>query len=199
LRWQSAAGRVVIRLGGSGSTAHLSGELFRTMANINIVHIPFKGAPSAALGVIGGQVEMALLNLPPTLPQVKSGRLKGLAVTTAKRTSAIPDLPTIAEAGVPGYEASTWYGVMAPAGTPGEITGRLYTAIIADLRTDDTRARIAADGWEVVGSTPRSLPRYSNAISRSGRASSRSPVRAPMSGPRHSALMFASLTTFAQR
>jgi len=140
--------------GGSGSTAHLSGELFRTMANINIVHIPFKGAPSAALGVIGGQVEMALLNLPPTLPQVKSGRLKGLAVTTAKRTSAIPELPTIAEAGVPGYEASTWYGVMAPAGTPGEITGRLYTAIIADLRTDDTRARIAADGGEVVGSTP---------------------------------------------
>ncbi len=89
--------------GGSGSTAHLSGELFRTMANIKIVHIPFKGAPSAALGVIGGQVEMALLNLPPTLPQVKSGRLKGLAVTTAKRTSAIPELPTIAEAGVPRY------------------------------------------------------------------------------------------------
>ena len=92
------------------------------MANIKMVHIPFKGAPSAALGVIGGQVEMALLNLPPTLPQVKSGRLKGLAVTTAKRTSAIPELPTIAEAGVPGYEASTWYGVMAPAGTPNEIT-----------------------------------------------------------------------------
>ena len=143
--------------GGSGSTAHLSGELFRTMANIKIVHIPFKGAPSAALGVIGGQVEMALLNLPPTLPQVKSGRLKGLAVTTAKRTSAIPELPTIAEAGVPGYEASTWYGVMAPAGTPNEITGRLYTAIIADLRTDDTRMRIAADGGETVGSTPEEL------------------------------------------
>ena len=140
--------------GGSGSTAHLSGELFRTMANIKIVHIPFKGAPSAALGVIGGQVEMALLNLPPTLPQVKSGRLKGLAVTTAKRTGAIPELPTIAEAGVPGYEASTWYGVMAPAGTPSDITGRLYTTIIADLRAEDTRARIAADGGEVVGSTP---------------------------------------------
>src|SRR3954470_11595662 len=118
--------------GGSGSTAHLSGELFRMMANIRVVHIPFKGAPSAALGVIGGQVEMALLNLPPTLPQVKSGRLKGLAVTTAERGAAIPELPTIAEAGVPGYEASTWYGVMAPAGTPGEITGRLYTAILAD-------------------------------------------------------------------
>jgi len=162
--------------GGSGSTAHLSGELFRTMANIKIVHIPFKGAPSAALGVIGGQVEMALLNLPPTLPQVKSGRLKGLAVTTAKRTSAIPELPTIAEAGVPGYEASTWYGVMAPAGTPNEITGRLYTAIIADLRTDDTRARIAADGGEVVGSTPeefaatlkRDLAKWTRVVKESG-------------------------------
>ncbi|HYK12962.1 MAG TPA: tripartite tricarboxylate transporter substrate-binding protein, partial [Burkholderiales bacterium] len=153
-----------------------SGELFRTMANIKIVHIPFKGAPSAALGVIGGQVEMALLNLPPTLPQVKSGRLNGLAVTTAKRTSAIPELPTIAEAGVPGYEASTWYGVMAPAGTPGEITTRLYTAIIADLRTEDTRARIAADGGEVVGSTPevfaatlkRDLAKWTRVVKESG-------------------------------
>jgi tripartite-type tricarboxylate transporter receptor subunit TctC len=162
--------------GGSGSTAHLSGELFRTMANIKIVHIPFKGAPSAALGVIGGQVEMALLNLPPTLPQVKSGRLKGLAVTTAKRTSAIPELPTIAEAGVPGYEASTWYGVMAPAGTPGEITTRLYAAILADLRTEDTRARIAADGGEVVGSTPeefaatlkRDLAKWTRVVKESG-------------------------------
>jgi len=169
-------GQLSFGSGGSGSTAHLSGELFRTMANINIVHIPFKGAPSAALGVIGGQVEMALLNLPPTLPQVKSGRLKGLAVTTAKRTSAIPELPTIAEAGVPGYEASTWYGVMAPAGTPNEITGRLYTAIIADLRTDDTRARIAADGGEVVGSTPeefaatlkRDLAKWTRVVKESG-------------------------------
>jgi tripartite-type tricarboxylate transporter receptor subunit TctC len=162
--------------GGSGSTAHLSGELFRTMANIKIVHIPFKGAPSAALGVIGGQVEMALLNLPPTLPQVKSGRLKGLAVTTAKRTSAIPELPTISEAGVPGYEASTWYGVMAPAGTPPEITARLHNAIIADLRADDMRTRIAADGGEVVGSTPeefaavlkRDLVKWTRVVKESG-------------------------------
>jgi tripartite-type tricarboxylate transporter receptor subunit TctC len=162
--------------GGSGSTAHLSGELFGTMANIKIVHIPFKGAPSAALGVIGGQVEMALLNLPPTLPQVKSGRLKGLAVTTAKRTSAIPELPTISEAGVPGYEASTWYGVMAPAGTPPEITARLHNAIIADLRADDMRTRIAADGGEVVGSTPeefaavlkRDLVKWTRVVKESG-------------------------------
>ncbi|MEO7727404.1 MAG: tripartite tricarboxylate transporter substrate binding protein [Burkholderiales bacterium] len=169
-------GQLSFGSGGSGSTAHLSGELFRTMANIRIVHIPFKGAPSAALGVIGGQVEMGLLNLPPTLPQVRSGRLKALAVTAAKRAAAIPELPTIAEAGVPGYEAVTWYGVMAPAGTPPEITSKLYAAIIADLRTEDTRSRIAADGGEVVGSTPeefaatlkRDLAKWRRVVKESG-------------------------------
>ena len=119
---------------------------------------------------------MGLLNLPPTLPQVKSGRLKGLAVTAAKRASAIPELPTIAEAGVPGYEAVTWYGVMAPVGTPSEITSRIYAIIIADLRTADTRARIAADGGEVVGSTPeefaavlkRDLAKWTKVVKDSG-------------------------------
>jgi tripartite-type tricarboxylate transporter receptor subunit TctC len=147
-------GQMSFGSGGSGSSAHLSGELLRLLAGINIVHVPFKGAPSAALGVIGGQVEMGLLNLPPTLPQVRSGRLKALAVTTVKRAAALPELPTIAEAGVPGYEASTWYGVMAPAGTPSDITAKIYAGIIAGLRTDDMRARIAVDGGEVVGSTP---------------------------------------------
>jgi tripartite-type tricarboxylate transporter receptor subunit TctC len=147
-------GQLSFGSGGSGSSAHLSGELFRLMTGIRIVHIPFKGAPSAALGIISGQVEMGLLNLPPTLPQVRNGRLKGLAVTTLKRAAAVPDLPTIAEAGVPGYEAATWYGIMAPAATPADIMARLYSIIIADLRTNDTRARIAADGGEVVGSTP---------------------------------------------
>ena len=152
---RSRPGELSYGSGGSGSTAHLSGELFRTMANIRIVHIPFKGAPAAAVGVIGGQVEMGLLNLPPTLPLVRNGRLKGLAVTTLKRASALPDMPTIAESGLPGYEAATWYGVMAPAGTPPEVISRLAAAIIADLRTADTRALIAADGGEVVGSTPQ--------------------------------------------
>ena len=169
-------GQLSFGSGGSGSTAHLSGELFRSMANIAVVHVPFKGAPSAALGVISGQVEMGLLNLPPTLPQVRSGRLKGLAVSTAKRVNAIPELPTIAEAGVPGYEASTWYGVMAPAGTPAEIIARLHALITADLRTDDTRGRIVADGGEVVGSTPeefaavlkRDLAKWTKVVRESG-------------------------------
>lgn len=173
---KSRPGELSYGSGGSGSTAHLSGELFRSMANIQIVHIPFKGAPAAALGVIGGQVEMGLLNLPPTLPQVRSGRLKALAVTTAKRSSAIPEMPTIAESGLPGYEASTWYGVMAPAGTPSEITARIYAVISADLRTEETRARIAADGGEVVGSTPeefaavlkRDLAKWTKVVKDSG-------------------------------
>ena len=173
---RSRPGELSYGSGGSGSTAHLSGELFRSMANIRVVHIPFKGAPAAALGVIGGQVEMGLLNLPPTLPQVRTGRLKGLAVTTLKRSSAIPEMPTIAESGLPGYEASTWYGLMAPAATPSDITARLYAVISADLRTADTRARIAADGGEVVSSTPeefaavlkRDLAKWSKVVKDSG-------------------------------
>lgn len=140
--------------GGNGSTAHLSGELFRTMANIKMVHVPFKGAPSAVLGVMTGEVSLAILNLPPALPHVKSGRLKALGVSTAKRSSAVPELPTIAEAGLPGYEATAWYGVLAPAGTPAEIVARLNTEIVKGLRTEDLRKRIAADGGEVIGSTP---------------------------------------------
>jgi tripartite-type tricarboxylate transporter receptor subunit TctC len=146
--------------GGSGSTAHLSGELFRTMANIKIVHIPFKGAPSAALGVIGGQVEMALLNLPPTLPQVKSGRLKGLAVTTAKRTSAIPELPTIAEAGVPGYEFDNWYGLWAPAGTPAAVVRKINEEVNRALMTPALQTRFAESGIETMGGSPERFAAY---------------------------------------
>jgi tripartite-type tricarboxylate transporter receptor subunit TctC len=143
--------------GGNGSTAHLSGELFRSMAGLNLVHVPFKGAPSAALAIMGGQVELGLLNLPPTLPAVRSGKLRGLAVTSAKRFGAVAELPTIAEAGVPGYEATTWYGIMLPAGASNEITQKLNSVILVALKSDDTRQRIAADGGEAVGSTPEEM------------------------------------------
>ncbi len=162
--------------GGSGSSAHLSGELFRMLAKVRMVHIPFKGAPSAALGVIGGQVELALLNLPPTLPLIKSGRLKALAVSTASRSEALPQLPTIAEDGLPGYEASTWYGVMAPAHTPAEITDKIYTVIMAGLRQQETRSRIVSDGAQVVGNSSeefsallkRDLAKWTRVVKESG-------------------------------
>lgn len=140
--------------GGNGSTAHLSGEMFRTLAGINLVHVPFKGAPAAVLGVITGEISMAILNLPPALPHVKSGRLKALGVSTPRRSAAVPDLPTIAESGLPGYSATAWYGVLAPAGTPREIILKLNVEIVKILRTDEVKKRIASDGGEVIGSTP---------------------------------------------
>ncbi len=140
--------------GGNGSTAHLSGEMFRTLAGINLVHVPFKGAPAAVLGVITGEISMAILNLPPALPHVKSGRLKALGVSTPRRSAAVPDLPTIAESGLPGYSATAWYGVLAPAGTPREIILKLNAEIVKNLRTDEIKKRIASDGGEVIGSTP---------------------------------------------
>ena len=140
--------------GGNGSTAHLSGEMFRTLAGINIVHVPFKGAPAAVLGVITGEISLAILNLPPALPHVKSGRLKALGVSTARRSAAVPELPTIAESGLPGYAATAWYGVLAPAGTPRDIVMKLNAEIVKSLRTDEMKKRIASDGGEVIGSTP---------------------------------------------
>lgn len=147
-------GELTFGSGGNGSTAHLSGELFRTLAGIRIVHVPFKGAPAAVLGVITGEISMAILNLPPALPHVKNGRLKALGVSTPKRSAAVPDLPTIAESGLPGYSATAWYGVLAPAGTPREIIMKINAEIVKGLRTDEMKKRIASDGGEVIGSTP---------------------------------------------
>jgi len=146
------------------------------MAGLQLVHVPFKGAPSAALAIMSGQVELGLLNLPPTLPAVRTGKLRGLAVTSAKRFTAVAELPTIAEAGVPGYEATTWYGIMLPAGAPPDITQRLNGVILAALRSEDTRQRIAADGGEAVGSTPdemiaiirRDLAKWTKVVNESG-------------------------------
>jgi tripartite-type tricarboxylate transporter receptor subunit TctC len=147
-------GELTFGSGGNGSTAHLSGELFRTLAGIRIVHVPFKGAPAAVLGVITGEISMAILNLPPALPHVKNGRLKALGVSTPKRSAAVPELPTIAESGLPGYSATAWYGVLAPAGTPREIIMKINAEIVKGLRTEEMKKRIASDGGEVIGSTP---------------------------------------------
>lgn len=147
-------GALTFGSGGNGSTAHLSGELFRTMANVNMVHVPFKGAPFAVIGVMTGEISLAILNLPPALPHVKSGKLKALGVSTVKRSSAVPDIPTIAEAGLPGYDAGTWYGLLAPAGTPSEIITRLNAELVKGLRSDDMKKRIAAEGGDVAGGTP---------------------------------------------
>ncbi len=140
--------------GGNGSTAHLSGELFKMLANVKMVHVPFKGAPSSVLAVMSGEVELAFPNLPPALPQVRTGKLRALAVTTSKRFSALPDIPTIAESGVSGYEARAWFGLLAPAATPRPIVTKLNALVVKIVRSADMRERLLADGAEAIGSTP---------------------------------------------
>jgi tripartite-type tricarboxylate transporter receptor subunit TctC len=147
-------GELTFGSGGNGSTAHLSGEMFRTMAGINIVHIPFKGSPAAVIGVIAGQIAMAFPNIPPALPHVRNGKLKALAVTTAKRSAAVPELPTVAESGIPGYEATAWFGLLAPAGTPPAIIARLNAATVKIIQLREMQERLGAEGTEAVGNTP---------------------------------------------
>lgn len=139
---------------GNGSTAHLSMELFKTMTGSNIVHIPYKGSAGVLADVMGGQIAVTIDNMPPYVPQVRAGKIRALAVSTAKRSSAMPDLPTIAEAGVPGYEAGAWFGLLAPAGTPKAIVAQLSAESARILKLPDVSKRISELGAEPVGSTP---------------------------------------------
>jgi tripartite-type tricarboxylate transporter receptor subunit TctC len=124
------------------------------MAGIDMVHVPYKGGAPALTEVIGGQIQMIVQTLLQAQPHIRSGRLRALAVTSATRARAAPDRPTMAEAGLPGYEVTGWYGVIAPPRTPAWIVARLNTDIVAALNAPDVRERLAADGSEVVGSTP---------------------------------------------
>ncbi len=139
---------------GNGSTAHLSMELFKTMTGSNIVHIPYKGSAGVLADVMGGQIAVTIDNMPPYVPQVRAGKIRALAVSTAKRSSAMPDLPTIAEAGVPGYEAGAWFGLLAPAGTPKAIVMRLSAENARILKLPDVSKRISELGADPVCSTP---------------------------------------------
>lgn len=139
---------------GNGSTAHLSMELFKTMTGSNIVHIPYKGSAGVLADVMGGQIAVTIDNMPPYVPQVRAGKIRALAVSTAKRSSAMPDLPTIAEAGVPGYEAGAWFGLLAPVGTPKAVVAKLSAESARILKLPDVNKRISELGADPVGSTP---------------------------------------------
>ncbi len=131
---------------GSGSTLHLAGELFKSLAGVDIVHVPYRGA-TGITDLIAGAVQLSFAGLPQTLPHVKAGRLRALAVTTLRRAAAVPDLPTIAEAGVPGYEVDPWYGVIAPAGTPRAIIDRLNAAFAQALAAPDVKENSCCRDW----------------------------------------------------
>jgi tripartite-type tricarboxylate transporter receptor subunit TctC len=139
---------------GAGQSTHLSMELFKTLAGVDIAHIPYKGSSPALTDLLGGQVPMMFDNMPSSLPHVKAGKLRALAVSTLKRSPALPQLPTVAESGLPGFEVSVWFAVLAPAGTPREIVQRLNGALVKALQSPDVKQRLADQGAEPVGNTP---------------------------------------------
>jgi tripartite-type tricarboxylate transporter receptor subunit TctC len=147
-------GQITFASGGSGTANHLSSEMFRYYAGVDLVHVPFKGTGPALTAVLGGQVQMMFSNMLPAMPHVRAGKLRGLAVTSAQRSPAAPDLPTVAESGYAGFEATSWHGVVVPAATPAPIVKRLYTELRQITEQSDVKDRFAADGTLVVGSTP---------------------------------------------
>ncbi len=140
--------------GGPGSTPHLSGALFAVMAGIDIVHVPYKGTGPATADLLGGQVQMAFFGIPPLLPYIKSGKLRALAVTGARRSPELPEVPTVHEAALPGYEVSPWYGLLAPAGTPRAIVELLNAEVTKIVRSPQMKEKLASQGAEPAGGTP---------------------------------------------
>ena len=138
---------------GAGSPHHIAGEWMKLLAQIDIIHVPYKGGGPQLVDLMGGHVHSGFVALPVVAPQLKSGKVRVLAVTTAKRSPAIPDVPTLRESGLEGFDVSQWYGVVVPAGTPAEITAKLHTDLVELLRLPDIKARMADLGAEPVGST----------------------------------------------
>ena len=157
---KSNPGKLTYASAGAGGTIHLSAELFKSMTGITMEHIAYKSSPIAHIDIIGGQVHAMFDAMPTALPQVKAGKLRALAVTTAQRSSQLPELPTVAEAGVPGFEAAGWFGFAAPAGTPQDVVIKLTREIVRILNLPDVKERLIAQGAEPVGDTPEEFAKY---------------------------------------
>jgi tripartite-type tricarboxylate transporter receptor subunit TctC len=157
---RSRPGALNYASGGIGSTPHLAAALFAAMAGIRIAHVPYKGTGPAVTDLLGGQVQMAVLGIPTVLPHVRSGKLRPLAVTGKRRSPELPEVPTVDEAGVAGYEVSPWYGLLAPAATPSAIVARLSAEVNAVVRRAEFKQKLAAQGAEPEGSTPEEFAAY---------------------------------------
>lgn len=153
-------GRLTFGSAGIATSGHLAGELLRSMAHINITHVPYKGSAYALTDAISGQIDLYFGAMASPMPHVKAGRLRALAVTSLRRAAAAPDLPTLDEQGVKGFETSTWYGVAAPAGTPGDIVGKLHDEIVRIIKLPEVRERLAAEGADFVGDTPAEFTNF---------------------------------------
>lgn len=158
-------GKITYGSPGSGASPHVSGELFKSMTGTDLLHIPYKGSAPAMTDLLGGQTSVMFDNMPSAIQHVRSGKLRPIAVTTAKRSPELPDVPTIAEAGVPGYEATSWFGMFAPAGTPKPVLDKLHAALIKVLNQADVKKKIAEQGGDVVAETPEQFAAFIKAES----------------------------------
>jgi tripartite-type tricarboxylate transporter receptor subunit TctC len=145
---------------GNGTGGHLSGELFKMLAGVQLLHVPYKGVAPAIIDVVSGQVTMTFASILSSLPQVKAGKLRALAVTGSQRSPAAPQLPTMVEAGVKAYESATWYGLLAPAATPPDIVSKLNTEVVAILKNPEMHDRLSKEGADPVGNTSAEFGRF---------------------------------------
>lgn len=157
---KSRPGELIAGSAGTGTNPHLSLALFTSMAGIKVVHVPYKGSGPGIIGLLSGEVGVFVPSVPSAMPHIKSGRVRPLGVTTSARAETLPAIPTIAEAGVPGYEATQWFGVLAPAATPRPIIDRLHHEIVAGLRSADVRQHLAGEGAQIVAGTPEQFAAY---------------------------------------
>jgi tripartite-type tricarboxylate transporter receptor subunit TctC len=157
---KTRAGQLNYANSGSGTTAHLAGELLKRMAGVDIVGIAYKGGGPAVIDLIAGNVQIYFSTIPAALQQVKAGKLRALAVTSTTRVNEIPDIPTVAESGLPGFQVIGWFGLFAPAGTPNAVVHRLNAEIVKTLAAPETRDRLSGHGLIPGGGTPQDLGRF---------------------------------------
>jgi tripartite-type tricarboxylate transporter receptor subunit TctC len=153
-------GKLNFASSGNGTSIHLSGELFKTMTGVQMAHIPYKGSAPAITDLLGGQVQLMFDNLPSALPYIKAGKLRALAVTSTTRAPALPDAPTVAESGVPGFEASSWFGLLAPAGTPRDVVIKINGEVAKWLDSPDAKEKLAAQGANVASGSPEDFAKH---------------------------------------
>ncbi len=153
-------GKLNFASSGSGTSIHLSGELFKTMTGVQMTHVPYKGSAPALQDLAGGQVQLMFDNLPSALALIKAGKLRALAVTSTTRAAAIPDVPTVAESGLPGFEASSWFGILAPAGTPAPIVAKINADVAKWLASAEGKEKLLSQGANAAGGTPEDFAKH---------------------------------------
>ena len=145
---------------GAGTVQHLAGELFKLQAKVDMLHVPYKGSGQSIVDLIGGHVHLDFDAVPPVINHVRQGKLRALAVTSAKRFSLLPDMPTVEESGVPGFDMSTWWGIVAPAAVSKDIINRLHTEMVKAIRQPDAKEKISGVGADIVGNTPEEFAAF---------------------------------------